>query len=246
MLQQKWEWKLLLKVVRLVDAAITMDMKSFNTLKNCGFNHIHYLPNPLSLGIMQQIRQEAGHVDRENRKICFVGHVIPAKGVYEMVEACNNMEDIKLHVVGKVTNEVQQKMTSIAGERLNVEFIGEVDHTKVIHELLSTGIFVLPSYTEGFPNVILESMACGCAIVATPVGAIPEMLDIASTEPCGLCCSPKDVEVLRRNIQYFLDHPDVAREYAERAVARVNKMYAVEKVWEMLVKIWNGNERFEN
>ena len=244
-LQQKWEWKLLCRVIRLADVAITMDMKSFNTLRDSGFNHIHYLPNPLSLGIMQQIRQEAGNVNRENRKICFVGHVIPAKGVYEMVEACNNIDDIELKVVGKVTDGVRQKMALLAGEKLNLEFIGEVDHARLIHELLSTGVFVLPSYTEGFPNVILESMACGCSIVTTLVGAIPEMLDIASDEPCGLCCEPKDVEGLRRNIQYFLDQPDAARQYAKRAVTRVNELYAVEKVWEMLVKIWNENDRFE-
>ena len=37
-------------------------------------------------------------------------------------------------------------------------------------------LFVFPSYSEGFPNVILESMAAGCAIVTTNVGAIPQML----------------------------------------------------------------------
>ena len=244
--QQRWEWRLLRRVVRLADEAITMDQKSYNALKECGFNHIHYLPNPLSLDIMKQIRQEAGNVDRETHKICFVGHVIPAKGVYEMVEACKKIEGVKLHVVGKVTDEVQHKMALMAGEELNMEFVGEIDHAEVIHELLSTDIFVLPSYTEGFPNVILESMACGCAIVTTPVGAIPEMLDIASNEPCGLCCEPKDVSDLSRNIQYFIDHPEIACQYAERAVTRVNEMYAVDKVWGMLAKIWKGNDSVEN
>ena len=117
-------------------------------------------------------------------------------------------------------------------------FEGEVDHQVVIQEMLSSGIFILPSYTEGFPNVILESMACGCAIVATSVGAIPEMLDITSSAPCGLCCDPKDVEGLRRNIKFFLDHPTEAHQYAGRAEKRVNEMYAVPKVWEQLVEIW--------
>ena len=101
-------------------------------------------------------------------------------------------------------------------------------------------VFVLPTYTEGFPNVILESMACGCAIATTPVDAIPEMLDMASAEPCGLCCEPKDVESLCRNIQYFLDHTDKARAYGHRAAQRVKDMYAMAKVWEQVVGIWRN------
>ena len=87
-------------------------------------------------------------------------------------------------------------------------------------------------------------MACGCAIVTTPVGAIPEMLSIDSSEPCGLCSEPKDIEGLRRNIQFFLDHPTEARRYAERAARRVNGMYSIEIVWKQMVGIWRGEEEW--
>ena len=238
--QGNWEWKMLKTVVKLAGAAVTMDMKSYNTLREQGFKNVHYLPNPLSQGIMQQIEKEAATIVREERKLCFVGHVIPTKGVYELVEACKGIKDVKLHVFGKITPEVQEKMHKLADDGDWLVFRGEVDHQQVIRELLTTNVFVLPTYTEGFPNVILESMACGCAIATTPVGAIPEMLDMTSAEPCGLCCEPKDVEGLRRNIQYFLDHPEKAREYGNRAVKRVNEMYAVPKVWEQMVEIWRG------
>ena len=236
--QGNWEWKMLKTVVKLADAAVTMDMKSYNTLRGQGFKNVHYLPNPLSQGIMQQIEKEAATMVREKGKLCFVGHVIPTKGVYELVEACKDIKDVRLHVLGKATPEVQEKMRKLADNGDWLVFSGEVDHQQVIRELLTTNVFALPTYTEGFPNVILESMACGCAIATTPVGAIPEMLDMASAEPCGLCCEPKDVEGLRRNIQYFLDHPDEAREYGHRAAQRVNDMYAMPKVWEQMVGIW--------
>lgn len=236
--QGNWEWKMLKTVVKLADAAVTMDMKSYNTLWEQGFKNVHYLPNPLSQGIMQQIEKEAATTVRKERKLCFVGHVIPTKGVYELVEACKGIKDVKLLVLGKATPEVQENMRKLANNGDWLVFRGEVDHQQVIQELLTTNVFILPSYTEGFPNVILESMTCGCAIATTPVGAIPEMLDMASAEPCGLCCEPKDVEGLRRNIQYFLDHPEKAREYGKRAVKRVNEMYAMPKIWEQMVGIW--------
>lgn len=66
------------------------------------------------------------------------------------------------------------------------------------------------------------------------------MLVIESDEQCGLCCAPKDAEGLRKNIQFFLDHPDEARAYGHRAAQRVNDMYAMPKVWEQMVGIWKG------
>lgn len=239
-LQCNWEWKLLLKVLNLADAIITMDTKSFTTLKEHCANRLYYLPNPLSQSIMQQIEQEATSVERIQRKLSFVGHVFLTKGVCELVEACKQIDNIKLHVFGMATPEIREKMLQLAGYGDWLVFEGEVSHRQVIRELLSTDIFILPTYTEGFPNVILESMACGCAIATTPVGAIPEMLDLDSDEPCGLCCEPKDVKGLYDNIKYYLDNPMEARQFARRSIKRVNEMYAVQKVWEKLVEIWNS------
>ena len=236
--QGNWEWKLLKTVVKLADAAVTMDLKSYSTLHEQGFRNVHYLPNPLSQGIMQQVEIEAAITEKEERKLCFVGHVIPTKGVYELVEACNCIKNVKLYVLGKASANVQEKMYKLANNGDWLVFRGEVDHQQVIRELLTSNVFVLPTYTEGFPNVILESMACGCAIATTPVGAIPEMLDIESDEPCGLCSEPKDVEGLRNNIRFFLDHPGEARTYGNRASKRVNDMFAMPKVWEQMVGIW--------
>lgn len=236
--KRNWEWRLLKKVIGLADAVVTMDMKSYEALRGLGYSNIHYLPNPLSQDIMRQISDEASSVERDVKKLCFVGHVIPSKGVYEMVEACKQIDGIKLNVIGKVAPEVRSRMEEVAGNSDWLAFKGELSHQCVIREMLSSGIFLLPSYTEGFPNVILESMACRCAIVATSVGAIPEMLGISSEHHCGLCSEPKDVEGLCRNIHYFLDHPVEAREYGNRAVKRVNEMYAMPKVWEQMVKIW--------
>lgn len=235
-----WEWKLLKRVIILSDAVVTMDLKSYGALRDMGYSKILYLPNPLSQEVMRQITEESLTVDREKRKLCFVGHVIPTKGVYELVEACKKIDDIKLYIIGRVALEVRSKLEAIAGKNDWLVFVGEVSHQRVIREMLSSSIFVLPSYTEGFPNVILESMASGCAIVSTTVGAIPEMLAINSEEPCGLCSLPKDVNSLRDNINFFLNNANAVQQYSERSLKRVNQLYVVNKVWLQLVNIWKN------
>ena len=238
--KRNWEWKMIKKVVHLADEVITMDMNSYKTLLQEGFKNVNYLPNPLSQKIIQQIEYESNIIKRKENQICFVGHVIPSKGVFELVEACNGIKNIKLNIIGKVTNEVQKRVELLSDGGDWITFKGEIDHFEVIRELLAAEIFALPTYTEGFPNVIIESMACGCAIVTTPVGAIPEMLDIKSDSPCGLVSNVKDVIGLRNNIIYFLDNKQEAKKYASRARKRVYELYSIPKIWKQLVTIWEN------
>ena len=108
----------------------------------------------------------------------------------------------------------------------------------MIKEMMTCSVFVLPSHSEGFPNVILESMACGCPIVATPVGAIPEMLAIDREKPCGVCVPIKNVEALQNTIEWLLENPKKAAEMGKNAKERVYEQYTMPKVWEQLAGIW--------
>ena len=233
---QNWEWKLLTKVIRLADVAIVIDEQSLKVLQDLHFTNVRYLANPISPQVLDIVSKI--DVAREPRTLLFCGHVVKTKGVFELIDACAQISSIKLKMVGHVTQEMKAELEQYSNSASWLTIAGEEPYEEVIKEMLSCDVFVLATYTEGFPNVILESMACGCAIATTPVGAIPEMLDMASAEPCGLCCEPKDVEGLRHNIQYFLDHPDEARAYGHRAAQRVNDMYAMPKVWEQMVGIW--------
>lgn len=239
--QNNWEWFLLKKALLLSTVVVTMDMHSYNALRNLGYDNVEYCPNPLSLEIINQIEKDKEDVKRIPNKFLFVGHVIPTKGVYELVEACKNFEDIELDIIGKVEETVEQELTMSAKKGNNsdwIHFLGEIPHSEVIKHLLSASIFVFPSYTEGFPNVILEAMACGIPIVATTVGAIPEMLDMQNGNDNGICIEPKNVEALTNGIQIFITDKEYAQKCALNAQKRVNELYAVPVVWNRLTDIW--------
>ena len=235
-----WENMFFLRLVKRINRAVVMDRASLEALKSAGFENVCFLPNPLSTEV-QRLIEKHGELRREVRKVVFAGHVGVSKGVFELVEACKGIEDVKLEILGKFSSEdVKQKLLETAGDNASewLSIPGNKPFEEVIREMMTCGIFVLPSYSEGFPNVILEAMACGTPIVATAVGAIPEMLDISSENPCGVCVPVRDVAELRESITDMINNPTKAKTFGENARMRVHEMYAIPKVWEQLVGIW--------
>ena len=236
-LKNNWEWRLLKKIVSLADEVIVMDERSESVLKEFSAN-VHNVPNPLSIGVERYVNGEECE-KRIDRQILFVGHVVKSKGIYDLVNACKALQNVRLKIIGKVLEEDKQRIIASAGTDEWIEFAGTVSHYEVLREMQRSSVFVLPSYTEGFPNVIIESMYCGCPIVATDVGAIPEMLDAKNGQNCGMCVPVGSVEQLKAAIELILDNPEYAESCGNHAKERVLKEYSMDSVWQSLNKIWS-------
>ena len=187
------------------------------------------------------IKQNKG-LENDARKIVFAGHHVITKGVFELIKACRQIPNIKLKMLGFVSDEMRLALQNQAGEGWEkwLEIAGEQSFGTTIKEMMSAGVFVLPTYTEGFPNVIIESMACGCPIVTTDVGAIPEMLDIEHGFNNGICVKPKDVVGLKNAIEMMLNDRDYALQCGRNAQLRVQEQYAMPVVWNQLTSIWTS------
>lgn len=234
---KNWEWKLLYRVVKKADQVIVLDKRSFQSLLNRGFKDVCLLPNMIAPGVEKTIESMPA-VIRKPRRLLFVGHCIATKGVYELVEACKSIEGIKLVLVGAIKEEVRKDLLESAGGGSWLEIMGEKPYEEVIREMLRCDIFVFPTHTEGFPNVILETMACGCAIITTPVGAIPEMLEEEEGKSFGIMVEPKDVQTLRQSIERMLEDESFKQNCRKNVKIRVKERYSMSKVWENLNEIW--------
>lgn len=234
-----WELRLLKKVMASADKVIVMDKKSYDTLQLNGYSNIENVPNPISHETMEIIVRCS--TKKIPRTILFAGHVVPTKGVEELVLACRNIPDIRLTVLGAVTPDYKQHLLSIAGDDCDrwLKINGEADYETTIAGMCESSVFALPSYTEGFPNVILESMACGCSIVSTNVGAIPQMLDVDNKgKECGIVVPPKDISLLQSSLERMLTDTDFTERCKVNAMAKVAQSYCVEAVWSDLMNVW--------
>lgn len=235
--KKNWEWRMLVNVIQKVDCVIVIDKKSDNTLKQCGFNNIALLPNPIAPRVNEIVMQNS-NLKITPRTILFTGHVIRTKGIYELINACKEIDNIKLKLVGHIEENMRNQLSKMVGDVTWLEICGEMSYEYVIKEMLSCDIFVLPTYTEGFPNVILESMACGCAIVSTTVGAIPEMLEEEAGSCYGLMVKPKDTVQLQAVIEKMLNDEVLKKECRLNVKKRVFERYNISSVWEQLMEVW--------
>jgi glycosyltransferase involved in cell wall biosynthesis len=108
------------------------------------------------------------------RKFVFLGRAERRKGIIELNEVLQNLvsqkQPFKFEFIGPIPDSMKIKNDSII-------YHGEIrDVQKIKSLLVQNDILVCPSWSEGFPNVILEAMASGLAIIATNVGAVAAMV----------------------------------------------------------------------
>lgn len=111
----------------------------------------------------------------------FMGRLARAKGLYESLQAVRIAHelgaDVRLVVAGSGPEEDRLKRYAQAlGVAGRVQFAGEVHGEDKVRLLAGADVMLLPSYGEGLPYALLESMAAGVPVIATPVGGIPDVM----------------------------------------------------------------------
>ena len=234
--RNNWEWMLIRKVVRLADRAIVLDKMSLDTLKAHGFENVEELPNPLAPSVNAALPKD--NLQKDESLILYAGHVLESKGIVELVEAVKQLNGFRLRLLGSITPEFKARLLSISNNEPWLEIAGEKPYDEVLPEMARCGIFALPSYSEGFPNVILESMAAGCAIVSSNVGAIPEMLEPDSNGQYAILVGPRDSYSLKTALEQMAQSETLKAECRRNVKCRVNERYGIDSVKNQLIDIW--------
>lgn len=120
-------------------------------------------------------------------KLIYISRISKEKGFFELLHAIKeltskNSGNIELNVYGHYVDKNMEKEVSVFLEQNPnlqqvVNFHGFVDGNEKYIALANSDLFVLPSYKEGCPNSVIEANAAGCFVIATNVGAIPEIVE---------------------------------------------------------------------
>lgn len=164
----------------------------------------------------------------------------PTKGIGFLLEAFRIVQDrvdSELLIVGGGKDEEALKEKA---ERMKIKvlFLGERDDIGEILPLLD--VFVLPSFSEGFPVVLLEAMASGLPVVATGVGGIPEAVVNGKT---GFIVEPGNVEELAENIVCLLKDGQKRNQFGEAGFRRVKEKFSIEKTVNGIENLWKGDSK---
>ena len=116
----------------------------------------------------------------ENRDLTvgYIGRLERVKGINQFAKAVPiivaKMSDIKIIIVGD--GSLGKRLEPVLSNYKNVKILGNVPHQKISDYLNEMRLLVLPSFFEGFGVVLFEAMACGTPVLATNVGAVPDLI----------------------------------------------------------------------
>ncbi len=181
--------------------------------------------------------------DRKTRapgpmRIVFLGRLGARKGVPELVEAfvrLRDRPDWTAVIAGDGDVEATRRRLAEAGLSGRVTAPGWVRPREVERLLSQADILALPSREENLPMSVIEGMAYGCAIVATPAGSTA---DILATERSGLLVPPGDVEALTRALERLLDDPPLRLRLGAAAQAFHRERLDIPVYVQELARVW--------
>lgn len=132
-------------------------------------------------GFRDEIFHTAGRVDDCGMTIAYAGKLSDAKGLPWLLDAVERLAkrvpNLVLHVAGSgagaEADAIRQRMEELAG---TVQFHSQLNQEQLAERLRAVAVFVLPSFYEGVPLVLVEAAACGCQIVATELPGVVEQL----------------------------------------------------------------------
>lgn len=169
------------------------------------------------------------HAIRGNiEKIIYVGQLRISKGCAMINDIAKKYINKKFFLIGSMFEECEH--ISFAP---NITLSGNVSPQRVREYMMEADLLLFPTFTEGFPMVVLEAMSCGLPILSTPVGSIPDMLE----DKGGLLVSPGCLDENLAAIEE-LENPKLREKMSLWNKEKVKRLYSKPMTEQRILNIY--------
>jgi len=183
----------------------------------------------------------------DGRTVGFIGRLERRKGIEDLAQAIPRVlgvvPEARFRFIGAIGKHqesgrpydawIREKVGPRAAAQL--DFVGRIEPDRIGATLAKLDVVALPSLWENFPNVCLEAMAAGRAIVGSKAGGMREMLDEGR---CGMLVSPQNPAALAHAILKLLQAPEERRRLGDLARQRVLEVYNERVIGELYEEIY--------
>lgn len=177
------------------------------------------------------------NICKKENIILFAGKLEERKGYLDLLKAFKSLDsrtDYKLILAGN--GEVVEANRYIKSNRINNAFaIGWQDEDEMSTWFSKASIFILPSYAEGFPISLIDALSNSCAVVVTPVGGIPDLMD--ENINC-LYVTPGDVMQIENALWTLIEDPDFKEEISLNGFELAKKSFDLNVITGQLTCIY--------
>ena len=192
------------------------------------------IPNPVALPGLCATPREAG-------LIAFAGRCGEAKGLYDLLEAvavlAPHLPHLRLECAGDGDLDEALARARDLGIADRIVLRGWITPRERDELLARAWVFALPSRAEALPMSVLEAMAAGCAVVASAVGGIP---DVVRHDENGMLVPPADPRALAGALAALLADGGLAARLGRSARATVAERYTLDRTVERLEPVYGA------
>lgn len=219
-------------LARSSDLVLALDSRTESALRKwVSADKVMNISNPV------EVNDLAGPTNSNRDPIILcAGRVEEAKGVRELLQAWSRVEaeDWQLHIAGHCDQGFLNQIETSLTQMPSVHFHGEINRLALMSLMARSSVFVLPSHSEALPYAVLEAMGAAMPIVASSVGALPDVV----TPENGILVPPRDPTALRVAIQEMVDDPSRRLGMGRASHAMVQSLFSVDVVVPQLVSTW--------
>lgn len=205
---------------------------------------VRVIHNPARIDLLSQ---NAGRRGEAPPIVLYLGRIIAAKGVYDLLDAVpsilEELPEVEFWIAGN--GEVEEFRQACRDRNLEgkVHFLGWLDEDRKQQVLREVTLLAQPSHYEGFGRSVVEAMAAGLPVVATTAGALP---DIVSSSDHGLLVEPRNAAALARAILTLLGDVNARARMSQANRARAERLYAADRIvqqWSRLYRELSPGQR---